>query len=61
MGVKIKFDPDFEKVIGDMAVRSFKEQNGNHCVFCGKELDIDISQLGDDQVPCCAECASERS
>lgn len=59
--VKFKLDPDLEKVVGEMAVKAVKEQIGNHCALCGKELDIDISQLADDQAPCCAECASELS
>lgn len=55
--VKMKFDSDFEKILGDMAVKAVKEQTGNHCIGCGKELDIDPSTLPDNQVPCCAECA----
>lgn len=57
--VRVKINRAAEKAIGDMAIKAIKERNGNRCARCGRACDIDLSKLGKNQLPLCADCAAK--
>ena len=49
----VEFNKDFDDRLKQMAVRAVKEQNGNHCYYCGAEVE-DMSGVGESQLPVCS-------
>lgn len=56
--VTVKFNKDLDEQLKRMAIRAVKEQNGNHCYYCGAEIE-DMSGVGESQLPVCPDCVAK--
>lgn len=54
----VKFNKDLDEQLKRMAIRAVKEQNGNHCYYCGAEIE-DMSGVGESQLPVCPDCVAK--